>query len=85
LKSSAERTVSFDVLRSRQGEPAAASRRAPIGAAMQAFALTLSAVFGLAIAFAFEAPRLFDDNDGRDVDISWRARAGGDSRTRPSP
>jgi len=41
---------------------------APNRLVMQVFALTLAAVFGLAIAFAFETPRLFRINDSRDVE-----------------
>jgi len=41
---------------------------APNRMAMKAFALTLAAIFGLVIAFAFETPRLFRINDSRDVE-----------------
>jgi hypothetical protein len=41
---------------------------APNRLALQAFALTLAAAFGLAISFAVETPRLFKINDSRDVE-----------------
>jgi uncharacterized protein involved in exopolysaccharide biosynthesis len=41
---------------------------APNRFAMQLFALTMAAAFGLAIAFAFETPRMFRINDSRDVE-----------------
>jgi uncharacterized protein involved in exopolysaccharide biosynthesis len=68
LKSSAERDPSRSMFYVVDKANLPRLPAAPNRAAMQAFALTLSAVFGLAIAFAFEAPRLLRINDGRDVE-----------------